>query len=95
MLDSIKPCTHKALIEHELEGFGIRLNKEVPNIYFKRKPKGGVNFSATVELTHVDRETVRSVLSEYKIHNCDISLRSDATIDEVCVCVLLRGCVVV
>ena len=27
VLDVLKPLGHKALIEHELEGFGIRLNK--------------------------------------------------------------------
>lgn len=39
VLDSLKPLTHKRLIEHELEGFGIRLNKTPPNIYFKKKDK--------------------------------------------------------
>ena len=31
--------THKKIIEHELEGFGIRLNKKPPNIIFKKKEK--------------------------------------------------------
>ena len=35
VLDAMKPVTHKRLIEKELEGFGIRLNKQPPNIYFK------------------------------------------------------------
>lgn len=48
VLDVLKPLQHKRLIEHELEGFGIRLNKTPPNIYFKRKDKGGINFTATV-----------------------------------------------
>ena len=46
------------LIEHELEGFGIRLNKKKPAIAFKRKDKGGINFTHTVPLTHVDKEYV-------------------------------------
>ena len=37
VLDAMKPLTHKRLIEHELEGFGIRLNKEPPNITVKKK----------------------------------------------------------
>merc|ERR1712227_581878 len=36
-LDIMKPLKQKALLEHELEGFGIRLNKTPPNIIFKRK----------------------------------------------------------
>lgn len=51
VLDVLKPLGHKKLIEHELEGFGIRLNKEPPNIGFKKKDKGGINFTATVGLT--------------------------------------------
>lgn len=51
MLDVLKPLGHKKLIEHELEGFGIRLNKQPPNIGFKKKDKGGINFTATVGLT--------------------------------------------
>merc|ERR1719502_25840 len=35
VLDSLKPLTHKKLIEKELEGFGIRLNKKPPNICFR------------------------------------------------------------
>ena len=39
-LDVLKPLGHKHILEHELEGFGIRLNKKPPNIYFKQKEKG-------------------------------------------------------
>ena len=60
---------HKRLIEHELEGFGIRLNKEPPNIYFKRKDKGGLNYQALVPQSTLDLETVKAILGEYKIHN--------------------------
>ena len=39
VLDAAKPLTHKRIIEKELEGFGIRLNKQPPNIG-KLKKKG-------------------------------------------------------
>jgi small GTP-binding protein len=48
VLDVLKPLQHKKLIEHELEGFGLRLNKNPPNIVFKRKDKGGVNLQTMV-----------------------------------------------
>ena len=69
VLDVLKPLGHKRLIEHELEGFGIRLNKEPPNIYFKRKDKGGLNYQALVPQTSIDIDTVKAILGEYKIHN--------------------------
>ena len=69
VLDVLKPLGHKKLIEYELEGFGIRLNKEPPNIYFKRKDKGGLNYQALVPQSSLDIETVKAILGEYKIHN--------------------------
>lgn len=76
--------THKRLIEHELEGFGIRLNKQPPNITFRRKEKGGLNYVAAVPQTHdLDASAVKAILSEYKIHNADVTLRCDATADDL------------
>ena len=46
VLDVMKPLHHKRLLEYELEGFGIRLNKQPPDITFRRKEKGGLNFNA-------------------------------------------------
>ncbi|KAF6164636.1 hypothetical protein GIB67_032864 [Kingdonia uniflora] len=83
VLDAIKPITHKRLIEKELEGFGIRLNKEPPNLSFRKKEKGGINFTSTVTNTHLDLETVKAICGEYRIHNADISLRYDATADDL------------
>ena len=40
VLDVNKPLTDKRIIEDELEGFGIRVNKQPPNIVFKKKDKG-------------------------------------------------------
>jgi small GTP-binding protein len=83
VLDVLKPLQHKRLIEHELEGFGIRLNKKPPNIGFKKKDKGGVNLSTVVAQTELDLDTVKTILSEYRIHNADVTLRSDATAEEL------------
>jgi len=41
VLDVLKPLNDKRIIEVELEGFGIRLNKKPPNITVKKKDKGG------------------------------------------------------
>ncbi|MCD7470551.1 Developmentally-regulated G-protein 3 [Datura stramonium] len=83
VLDAIKPITHKRLIEKELEGFGIRLNKEPPNLTFRKKEKGGINLTSTVTNTHLDLDTVKAICSEYRIHNADVHLRYDATADDL------------
>lgn len=54
VLDVLKPLGHKRLIEHELEGFGLRLNKQPPNITFKKKDKGGINLQTMVRKQFVD-----------------------------------------
>lgn len=83
VLDVNKPLTDKKIIESELEGFGIRINKQPPNIVFKKKDKGGINITSTQPLTHLDNEEIRAVMSEYKIVSADIAFRCDATIDDL------------
>ncbi|KAK9896921.1 P-loop containing nucleoside triphosphate hydrolase protein [Cystobasidium minutum MCA 4210] len=79
VLDVLKPLGDKAVIENELEGFGIRLNKKPPNI----KDKGGIAISNTVPLTKLEEPEIKAVLAEYKMSNCDVSFRCDATLDEL------------
>lgn len=42
VLDVLKPLGDLAIIQAELEGFGIRLNKQPPQITVKKKERGGV-----------------------------------------------------
>jgi small GTP-binding protein len=79
VLDSGKPITHKQHIEKELEGFGIRLNKEPPNISFKRKEKGGINYtySVTDPKNCPSLATVQQICKEYKVPNADIVMKGD------------------
>jgi len=43
VLDAMKPMTDKLIIERELEGFGIRINKKPADISIKKRDKGGIN----------------------------------------------------
>ncbi|KAJ2082132.1 GTP-binding protein rbg1 [Coemansia sp. RSA 988] len=83
VLDVLKPLSHKAVIEREMESVGIRLNKEPPNIIFRKKDKGGINMTSTVSLTNLDKDVVKSILNEYRIASADISFRCDATADDL------------
>lgn len=60
VLDVNKPLTDKRVIEAELEGFGIRINKEPPNLVFRKKDKGGISITSTVPLTHIDHDVLKS-----------------------------------
>lgn len=39
--------------------------------------------SNTVPLTKLEPEEIKAVLAEYKLSNCDIAFRCDATLDEL------------
>ncbi|KAI8904724.1 P-loop containing nucleoside triphosphate hydrolase protein [Gorgonomyces haynaldii] len=83
VLDVLKPLGDKKIIERELEGFGIRLNKKPPSIQIKKKERGGINVTSSETLTHLDKDLVKSILSEYKISNAEVSFKCDATMDEL------------
>lgn len=83
VLDALKPMTHKLIIEKELHGFGIRLNQQPPDIMFKRKEKGPINFQAMVPQSILTPEIVSSICREFKIMSADIFARCDATVDEL------------
>jgi small GTP-binding protein len=83
VLDALKPMTQKKKIEYELEGFGIRLNKQPPHISFKKKDRGGINITTNLELTNLSDELIRGILKEYRIMNADVMFRCDATPDEL------------
>lgn len=97
VLDVMKPLGHKKLLEYELEGFGIRLNKKPPEIVFRKKEKGGLNlnalvnfrilsiiqFSTQVPQSELDVETVKTILAEYKVMNADVTLKYDATTEDL------------
>lgn len=84
VLDAGKPMTHKRIIERELEGFGIRLNKTPPDIILKRKEKGGISVTTVgCKLTKMDKKLVASILKEYKISNADVTFKADYSVDDL------------
>ena len=84
MLDVLKPLGDLKIIQAELEGFGIRLNKKPPQITVKKKERGGISLTNTVPLTHIDADEIKAVLSEYKLNSCDIAIRQpEATLEDL------------
>jgi uncharacterized protein len=84
VLDVLKPLGDKSVIEAELEGFGIRLNKKPPAIIVRKKDKGGIAITNTVPLTNIDHEEIHAICSEYRISNADVAIRQPgATADDL------------
>jgi len=81
-LDAAKPAVHKRLIETELEGFGIRLNRKPPKITISKSARGGVNLSTSVQ-TSLDLDMVKQICAEYRIHSADVVCRENVTVDDL------------
>ncbi len=72
---------HRDVLEKELYDAGIRVNTRRPDVKVMRKFRGGVSINSTVD-TELDRDTIMSILKEYKMHNADVLIRAKVNIDE-------------
>jgi ribosome-interacting GTPase 1 len=81
VLDVFNP-QHLDVILNEIRDIGIRPNETAPDVTVRRKKLGGVHVSSTVKLTHLDDKIIRSIINEYGMHNADVLIRDDITIDQ-------------
>jgi small GTP-binding protein len=73
---------HLDIMAKELHMAGIRLNQKKPDIVVKKTGQGGINITSTTELTHLDKDLIKSISSEYVI-NADVTVREDITEDQL------------
>lgn len=76
------------IMEAELYDAGFRLNQRPPDVMIKKKSTGGFDVSSSVRLTHLDKDMVKSMLQEFSIHNADVLIRQDITIDQLVDCIM-------
>jgi len=81
MVDVFRYDMH--VILGELKKAGLRLNERPVDIRIFKTLRGGLNVSNTVELTRIDEEMVKGVVSSYGIINADIVLREDINEDQL------------
>jgi small GTP-binding protein len=74
---------HLEVVEKELHRAGIRINKRPPKARIKKTSKGGIAVGSTVSLTKLDSDMVKTVLSEYRVHNAEVLIREDVSVDEL------------
>ena len=85
VLDAVQPLTHKRIIESELEGVGIRLNRNKPDIDIKVSHKGGglmINRTINSDVRMSD-ETITNIAKEYKLNNAEICFRGKCGVDDL------------
>ena len=83
VLEASKAEEQKVKICRELEKVGIRLNRNPPQINITPTKFGGVKLNSTKALSHLNEKVVKNILSEYKIHNADVLVHDDSTIDDL------------
>lgn len=74
---------HLDVVLRELHGAGIRPNQRPRDIRIKRISRGGIRISSTVELSRLNEDLIKAILSEYRVHNAHVLIREDITEDEL------------
>jgi uncharacterized protein len=64
----------------------IRINKIKPEVFIKKKSKGGIQIGKTIPLD-IDDETLKRILREFRINNADVLIRSPIDIDDFIDCI--------
>ena len=77
---------HYPAILREVWESRIRLNKTKPEVFIKKKTKGGIQVGKTVPLD-IDNETIKKVLREFKVVNADVLIRSPLDVDDFIDCI--------
>ena len=83
LIDAAKGLGQLKNIETELYMSGIRLNRKKPRVYIRKKDRGGIIIDSAVQLTHINEETIRSILEGYRISNAHILFNDNITDDEL------------
>lgn len=74
---------HLKVLRKEIRESGLRLDETLPDVRITKKPRGGIDLASTVKLSHTDFDTIKDVLKEFRIHNADVVIREDITIDQL------------
>jgi len=70
------------IVKRELYEGGIRLDQKPPDIVIRKKERGGVRISSTVN-QKIDERAIVEILKEYKIHSADVIIREELSIERL------------
>ncbi|MBU0460125.1 MAG: GTP-binding protein [Nanoarchaeota archaeon] len=89
ILVDVQHPEHSPAILREVWESRIRLNKTKPQVWIKKKSKGGIQIGKTVKID-IEDETLQKVLREFKINNADVLIRSKIDLDDFIDCIELN-----
>jgi len=71
------------ILKKEVHNSNIRINSERPDIRFSRKNKGGLSITILGKGKELNKEFVKDILKEFRIHNADVTIRGKANVDDL------------
>jgi len=74
---------HLKVLKKEIYDSGLRLDQVLPDVKIVKKTRGGIDMASTVKLTKTDSRTIIDVLKEFRIHNADVVIRENISIDQL------------
>src|SRR3972149_9701945 len=81
ILDAFQLNHYDVLLE-ELFASGVRVNSRPAEVNIRKKPRGGISISSTVNVDR-DDDTIKSIMGEYRIHNANVVIRENISIDQL------------
>ncbi|APH38817.1 OBG GTPase family GTP-binding protein [Methanohalophilus halophilus] len=81
MLDVFQ-TEHFEVLKKELYDAGIRLGQHPPDVVIKRKDRGGITVSSTIDLA-LSEDLIKAILDDYKINNAHVLIRDDIDVDQL------------
>lgn len=82
LLDVFAP-EHLKVVKKEIYETGLRMNQKPPLVKIGKKIRGGIDLGLTVKLTKLNEETIKNILKEFRLDNCNIVVREDITDDQL------------
>lgn len=83
ILDVFAAKREYELIQNELFYFGIRLDQKKPDIVIAKSMRGGIAVATPLHLKYIDEKTIKAVLTEYRMINADVTIRSQIDSDQL------------
>lgn len=73
---------HYETLKRELFDAGIRINQKKPDVKITKTISKGINITSTQKID-LSKETIKDILTEFKINNSDVIIRENITIDQL------------
>lgn len=86
LLDATRPHEYDVIVK-EIYDTHIRLNQKKPDVKIVRTGKDGLRIGSTIKLSHLDEDSIKAILKEFKINNADVVIREDITDDQLIDCI--------